>query len=55
VIQKVYLTDSIPVNFGIERPKDIMDRKIEQLSVAPLLAQAIKAIYDNESVSSLFV
>ena len=33
---------------------DKMPSNIKQLSVAPLLAQAISRIHDDESVSSLF-
>jgi ribose-phosphate pyrophosphokinase len=47
-IDKIILTDSIPL-----RPDQMLD-KIEVLSVAPLLGEAIKRIHRNESVSRLF-
>ena len=47
-IDKVVLTDSIPL-----RKEQMLD-KIEVLSVAPLLGEAIKRIHRNESVSRLF-
>jgi ribose-phosphate pyrophosphokinase len=46
-IDKLLVTDSIPL--GERRPKNV-----EVVSVAPLLAQAIRNIHNNESVSSLF-
>ncbi|MCB9799324.1 MAG: ribose-phosphate pyrophosphokinase [Candidatus Omnitrophica bacterium] len=48
VIKELIVTNSIPL--GEEKRID----KIKQLSVAPLLAEAIKRIHQNESVSSLF-
>jgi len=42
------VTDSIPI------PKEKMNGKIVVRSIAPLLAEAIKRIHGNESVSSLF-
>jgi ribose-phosphate pyrophosphokinase len=47
-IENVILTDSIPV------PAEKMLDKIEIVSVAPLLGEAIKRIHRNESVSRLF-
>jgi ribose-phosphate pyrophosphokinase len=47
-IDKVILTDSIPLSPEKTIPK------IEMLSVAPLLGEAIKRIHRNESVSRLF-
>jgi ribose-phosphate pyrophosphokinase len=47
-IDRVVLTDSIPL-----RKEQMLD-KIEVLSVAPLLGEAIKRIHRNESVSRLF-
>jgi len=46
-IDKLLVTDSIPL--GERRPKNV-----EIVSIAPLLAQAIRNIHRNESVSSLF-
>jgi ribose-phosphate pyrophosphokinase len=46
-IDKILITDSIPLRDG--GPK-----KVEVVSVAPLLAHAILNIHRNESVSSLF-
>jgi ribose-phosphate pyrophosphokinase len=47
-IDKIILTDTIPL-----RPDQMLD-KIEVLTVAPLLGEAIKRIHRNESVSRLF-
>lgn len=49
-IQKIFVTDTIPIG-------DKRDRcpKIEVLSVASLLGEAIKRIHEETSVSSLFV
>jgi ribose-phosphate pyrophosphokinase len=49
-IQKVFVTDTIPIGDKIARCP-----KIEVLSVAPLLAEAIKRIHYETSVSSLFI
>jgi len=46
--KKVILTDTVPL------PADAPADKIEVLSVAPLLGEAIKRIHRNESVSRLF-
>jgi ribose-phosphate pyrophosphokinase len=48
-IEKVIVTNSIPLD------KDKLHQKIITLSVAPLLAEAIRRIHDEESVSTLFV
>ncbi len=48
VIREMIVTDSIPLD---DRKKS---QKIKVLSVAPLLAEAIKRIHEDESVSSLF-
>lgn len=50
VIEEVLLTDSIPLGDKAERTS-----KVKVLSVAPLLAEAIRRIHEDESVSSLFV
>jgi ribose-phosphate pyrophosphokinase len=47
-IEELIITDSIPLN---GKKTD----KITVLNVAPLLAEAIKRIYNDESVSALFV
>ncbi len=46
-IDKILITDSIPLRDGAPR-------RVEVVSVAPLLARAIMNIHRNESVSSLF-
>lgn len=47
-IKEVIITDTIPQDMSK------MPAKIKQLSVAPLLGEAISRIHDDESVSSLF-
>ena len=49
-IEAVLITDSVPLGEKTERTS-----KIKVLSVASLLAEAIRRIHDDESVSSLFV
>ena len=48
VIKKLFVTNTIPVENGKKH------KKIEVLSIAPLLAEAIKRIHNEESVSCLF-
>ncbi len=48
-LERVVVTNSIPLG------KDKQHPKITVLSVAPLLAEAIRRIHDEESVSTLFV
>jgi ribose-phosphate pyrophosphokinase len=48
-LKKVVVTNTVPV------PNSLRDEKIEVLTVAPLLAEAIKRIHLGESVSDLFV
>lgn len=48
VIEKLIITDTIPL------PKGLDIKKIEVVSVAPLIAEAIKRISENRSVSKLF-
>ncbi len=47
-IQQVVITDTVPL------PEEKQSKKIVQLSVAPLFAQAIKRIHTGESVSAIF-
>lgn len=47
-IKEVVVTNTIPLN------QNFIPTKITQLSVAPLLGEAISRIHDGESVSSLF-
>jgi ribose-phosphate pyrophosphokinase len=49
VVKELVVTDSIPHD-----PATLPDR-IRVLSVAPLLAEAIRRIHDEESLSSLFI
>ncbi len=49
-IEKVWVTDTVPLsNLAME------SGKFEVISVAPLIAEAIKRIHGNDSVSSLFL
>lgn len=48
-IEKLWVTDSIPLSEAAQACG-----KIEVISVAPVLAEAIKRIHGNDSVSSLF-
>ncbi|MGE0101791.1 MAG: ribose-phosphate diphosphokinase [Blastocatellales bacterium] len=48
-LEKVVLTNTLPENPGCEAPL------FEYLSIAPLLAEAIKSIHDETSVSRLFI
>jgi len=50
VLEKVVVTNSIPFSEEAKRCP-----KLVQLSIAPLFGEAIKRIYDNASVSSLFL
>jgi ribose-phosphate pyrophosphokinase len=49
-ITKLFVTDTIPLSEKARKTK-----KIEVLSVAPLLGEAIRRIHEESSVSSLFV
>jgi ribose-phosphate pyrophosphokinase len=48
-LEEVIITNSVPLT------PEKANRKIHVLSVAPLLAEAIRRIHDEESVSTLFV
>jgi ribose-phosphate pyrophosphokinase len=48
-IEKVWVTDTIPLSKAAQKCG-----KIEVISMAPVLAEAIKRIHGNDSVSSLF-
>jgi ribose-phosphate pyrophosphokinase len=49
-LEKLFVTNTIPVETAMARC-----RRIQPLSVAPLLGEAIQRIHDGASVSSLFV
>ncbi|MFY4729518.1 ribose-phosphate diphosphokinase, partial [Nitrospira sp. BLG_2] len=48
-LSEVVVTNTIPL-----RGKELTCPKLHQLSVAPLLGEAIRRIHEDESVSSLF-
>ena len=48
-LDRVWVSDSIPL-----RPEALQVGKIEVVSVAPVVAEAIKRIFSHDSVSSLF-
>jgi ribose-phosphate pyrophosphokinase len=48
-LEKVWVTDTIPLSKAAQSCG-----KIEVVSVAPVIAEAIKRIHGNDSVSSLF-
>jgi ribose-phosphate pyrophosphokinase len=48
-LKQVIVTNTIPL-----RGKERTCTKLQQLSVAPLLGEAIRRIHEDESVSSLF-
>ncbi len=50
VFDKVVVTDTIPLS-----PAATKLKKIEQVSVAPLFAEAIRSIHFNDSISRLFL
>jgi ribose-phosphate pyrophosphokinase len=52
-LKKVIVTNTIPTSAGAQRLVD--EGRIEVLSVAGLLASAIRSIHDETSVSSLFI
>ena len=47
VLEELVVTDSIPLKFR--------NKKIKVLSIAGLIAKAIRKIHENESTSSLFI
>jgi len=49
-LDQVVVTDTIPLHASAAE-----SAKIEQISVAPLIAEAIRRIHHGDSVSSLFV
>jgi ribose-phosphate pyrophosphokinase len=49
-LEKVLITNTTPLEEKLAESD-----KLEPLSVAPLLGEAIRRIYENSSVSSLFV
>ena len=49
-LEELIVTNTIDLNDKFTKCK-----KLKQLSVAPLLGEAIRRIYERDSVSSLFV
>jgi ribose-phosphate pyrophosphokinase len=50
-LDELVVTDSIPLREGFDASK--LPFKLTQLSVAPLIGEAIKRIHSNESVNDL--
>ena len=50
-LKKLFVTDTIPIN---KEKRDILKDKLEIVSVAPLLGEAIKTIHQKSSISVLF-
>jgi ribose-phosphate pyrophosphokinase len=48
LISRVVLTNTLPI------PAEKMIPKIEVLSIAPLIADALNAVFDDASVSEIF-
>ncbi|MGC8474300.1 MAG: ribose-phosphate pyrophosphokinase, partial [Candidatus Dormibacteria bacterium] len=48
-VDEVVVTDSIPLS-----PEGLRNPKVSQVSVAPLIAEAIVRIHEGRSVSALF-
>ena len=48
VLEKVVITNTLPL------PSDRHIDKFEVLSIAPLVADAIEAVFEDESVSEIF-
>ena len=48
-IEKIIVTDTLPL------PANMQTDKVEVLSVAPLIAEAIRAVFEDTSVSEIFV
>jgi ribose-phosphate pyrophosphokinase len=48
VIEKVYVTNTLPL------PAEKQIDKLEVLSIAPIIAQAIDAVFEDKSVSEIF-
>jgi len=51
-LDELVVTDSIPLRAGFDPSK--LPFKLTQLSVAPLIGEAIKRTHDNESINDLF-
>ena len=47
-IEKIIVTDTLPL------PENMQTDKVEVLSVAPLIAEAIRAVFEDTSVSEIF-
>ena len=54
VIEKVFVTDTIPIEKNLAGKKTQHSTKIQVVSVASLFAEAIDAIHSNKSISRLF-
>lgn len=49
-LDKVFITDTVPI-----KEEMLKSKKIEVVSVAPLIAEAIKAIYNGDSISEKLI
>lgn len=50
VIERIVVTDAVP---PFRLPRELLDRKVEVLPVAPLLAEAIMRMHEGQSLSEL--
>ena len=54
VIEKVFVTDTIPIEKNLAGKETQLSSKIHVVSVTSLFAEAIDAIHSNKSITRLF-